>query len=227
MNVLLIEDEARIAEFIKRGLSSESWIVSHAADGETGLQLAEQGGVDVIVLDIMLPGMSGEDVCRQLRARGNTTPILMLTALDSREDRVRGLRLGADDYLSKPFDFDELMARIEALHRRATGFDDCVCPVLQCGPFRYDTDTLEVTCDGVPVDLTAKERDIFRLLIAKPGRVFSRERILNVVWGANEDPLTNVIDVYVGRLRRKLGATGDRIETVRGIGYRLRRDTPE
>ena len=226
MNVLLIEDEIRIADFIKRGLRSENWIVNHAPDGETGLKLAEQGGVDVIVLDIMLPGMSGHDVCRRLRARGNTTPILMLTALDSLDDRVRGLRLGADDYLAKPFDFDELLARIEALHRRATGFDENARPVLEWGPFRYDTETLEATCDGVAVELTAKERDIFRLLLANPGRVFSRERILNAVWGANEDPLTNVIDVYVARLRRKLGVAGGRIETVRGVGYRLRRDDP-
>lgn len=226
MNVLLIEDEIRIADFIKRGLRSENWIVNHAPDGETGLKLAEQGGVDVIVLDIMLPGISGQDVCRRLRARGNTTPILMLTALDSIDDRVRGLRLGADDYLGKPFDFDELVARIEALHRRASGFDEDAGPILEWGPFRYNAETLEAVCDGVTVDLTAKERDIFRLLLAHPGRAFSRERILNAVWGANQDPLTNVIDVYVARLRRKLGAAGDRIETVRGVGYRLRRDGP-
>jgi DNA-binding response OmpR family regulator len=148
----------------------------------------------------------------------------MLTALDALDDRVAGLRMGADDYLVKPFDFDELQARIEALARRAAGFADAHSDpqVLTSGSLSFDTHSLEVRCDGQPVDLTPKERDILRLFLSNPGRIFSRERILSAVWGVNEDPLTNIVDVYIARLRKKLGPDGEAIETVRGAGYRFR-----
>ena len=222
MNILVIEDEARVADFIQRGLKAEGWAVTLAGNGETGLDLAEQDDYDVIVLDLMLPGISGQELCRQLRARNNLTPILMLSALGKTDDRVEGLRLGADDYLAKPFDFNELVARIEALARRQRGFEQSeqAAHVLTVGPIQFDTQSLEVLCDGTPVELTAREREILLLFLSSPRRVFSRERILNAVWGASADPLTNVVDVYVGRLRRKLGG-GDMIETVRGVGYRL------
>lgn len=222
MNILLVEDEAQVADFIQRGLQAEAWVVSHAADGETALDMIKDAAFDVVVLDLMLPGISGQDVCRKMRARRNFTPVLMLTALDAADERVEGLRLGADDYLAKPFDFDELVARIHALDRRTNGFgkadDD---GVLSCGELRFDTQSLLVFVAEQPVELTAKERDILKLLLLNVNRVITRERILNAVWRAQEDPLTNVVDVYIGRLRKKLRDSGNLIQTVRGSGYRL------
>lgn len=222
MNILLIEDETRVADFIRRGLAAEGWSVDHAGDGETGLLHAQDAAYDVILLDLMLPGIQGDDVCRKLRARKNTTPILMLTALDASEEKVEGLRVGADDYLPKPFDFDELVARIEALRRRATNYakaDDH--SVLRLGGLSFDRASLRVEACGREIDLSKKERDLLVLFMSNAGRVLSRERILNTVWGVNEDPLTNVVDVYVGRIRRKIGDEGNRIVTLRNIGYRM------
>lgn len=223
VHILVVEDEVRVAEFIQSGLKSEGWTVTVAPDGETGLGLLEQETFDVIVLDLMLPGTSGQDVCRQMRARKDLTPILILSALSRVDDLVAGLRLGADDYLAKPFDFDELLARIEALARRRRAFEGAVedRSVLQVGPIRFDTQSLQAHCDEVQVELTNKEREILKLFLGNPGRVFSRERILNAAWGACADPLNNVVDVYVARLRKKLGSHGEMIQTVRGAGYRL------
>jgi len=228
MNLLLVEDEQRVADFIQRGLRAEGWTVTLAPDGETAVELLANDDFDVVVLDLMLPGMDGQDVCRCMRARNNFTPILMLTALDSVDDRVAGLRLGADNYLGKPFDFDELVARIEALARRASRFqsDETRREVLAIGQLSFDTRSLEVRCCEQLVELSAKERGILQLLMAHPGRVHSRERILNALWNISEDPLTNVVDVYVSRLRKKLGACGEYIQTVRGAGYRLAEPAP-
>jgi DNA-binding response OmpR family regulator len=222
MNVLLVEDEARIADFIQRGMKSEGWEVCVAAHGEAALAMIDAEGFDVIVLDLMLPGISGQEVCRRLRAKQNLTPVLMLTALGDVEDRVSGLRMGADDYLVKPFDFDELLARAEALVRRASAFVDAEAEshLLIAGSLSFDTRTLEVRCGDHRITLTPRERDILKLLLSSPGKIFSRERILSTVWRVHEDPLTNVVDVYVGRLRKKLGACGESLETVRGAGYR-------
>ncbi|NJN46851.1 MAG: response regulator transcription factor [Candidatus Competibacteraceae bacterium] len=223
MNLLVVEDEARVADFIQRGLKAEGWTVTVASDGETALNLLARDDFDVVVLDLMLPGISGQDVCRRLRAGKNLTPVLMLTALDAVDDRVAGLRLGADDYLPKPFNFDELVARIEALARRARSFEtrELETHELRSGALCFDTRSLEVTYDGQRIDLTSKEREILKLLLDNPDKIFSRERILNAVWGINEDPMTNVVDVYVGRLRKKLGCIGEAIETVRGVGYKF------
>jgi len=222
MNILLVEDETRVADFMKRGLKSEGLFVEHAGDGETALELMEQRSFDLIVLDLMLPGISGQDVCRKMRARHNFTPVLMLTALDSVDERVAGLRLGADDYLAKPFSFDELLARIEALVRRDQDFkNEADDKMLYHRGISFDTQSLVVSINDDVIDLTAKERDILRLFLTNGNRVLSRERILNVVWDSQEDPLTNVVDVYVGRLRKKLGEAGNVIQTVRGLGYRL------
>ncbi|MCF7992461.1 MAG: response regulator transcription factor [Thiohalocapsa sp.] len=224
MNILLVEDEARVADFIHRGLKSEGWLVSVAPDGETALVMVAEADFDVIVLDLMLPGISGQDVCRRLRAKGNCTPILMLTALADVDERVAGLRLGADDYLPKPFDFDELIARIEALARRAAGYHRNTAGehLLRVGALSFDTRSLKAASAGKPVDLTPKEREILKLFLSNPGKIFSRERILSTVWSVYEDPQTNVVDVYIGRLRKKLGDGGEVIETVRGAGYRCR-----
>ena len=155
----------------------------------------------------MLPDMHGYDVCQRLRAEGDHTPILMLTAMDTLEDKIKGLKIGADDYLAKPFDFDELLARIEALVRRSHNFAPS-SNVLQVADLALDRELIEVRRGGEPIKLTAKELAILELLMSAPGRVFSRTRILNQVWGYSEDPLTNVVDVYIARLRRKIDTPG-------------------
>lgn len=222
VNILLIEDETRVADFVRRGLSAEGWNVDVAPDGETGLDHLEVNSYDVILLDLMLPGLQGQDVCRKLRARRNTTPILMLTALDTPEEKVAGLRIGADDYLPKPFDFDELITRIEALNRRATGYaNPCCDPRLHMGQLTFDKTSMKVTLNETEIELSKKERDLLMLFMSNPDRVLTRERILNSVWGVNEDPLTNIVDVYVGRIRRKIGPEGERIVTLRNVGYRM------
>lgn len=222
MNVLLIEDEPRVADFIERGLRAENHGVSRAATGAEGLDLAS-GEFDVIILDLMLPDLHGFEVCRRLRAANVLTPILMLTAMDTSDDRVKGLRIGADDYLPKPFDFDELLARMEALVRRASNFQPSN-NVLTVEDLTLDRDRMAVHRAGELINLTAKELAILELMMSSPGRVFSRTRILNQIWGYTEDPLTNVVDVYIARLRRKVDGENHEalIETVRGHGYRMR-----
>jgi DNA-binding response OmpR family regulator len=223
VNILLVEDDARVADFISRGMRSENWQISIAKDGETAMSMFETMRFDVIVLDRMLPGIDGFEVCRRIRARQDVTPILMLSALGEVEDRVSGLQLGADDYLAKPFDFDELLVRVQALARRNAGSFGAPRPevaVLSAGPLRFNTVSLEVHCGARLVSLTPIEREILKLFLQNPGRVLSRERILNNVWSVNKDPQTNIVDVYVRRLRQKLGTAGDLIETVRGAGYR-------
>ncbi len=222
MNILVVEDEYRVADFITRGLRSEGWTTEHVATGEAALECVQQHEFDVVLLDLMLPGMSGQDVCRTMRARSDHTPVLMLSALDSVSERISGLRIGADDYLPKPFDFDELVARIEALVRRKTDFQT----TSQSGVFSFDgleldAKSFRTTIDSKEVSLTSREIDLLMLFMANPGKVFARERILNAVWGSQEDPLTNVIDVYIARLRKKLGTRGRHIRTVRGHGYRF------
>lgn len=222
MNVLIVEDETRVADFIRRGMKAEGWFAEHAPSGEAGLaRLAEQS-FDVVILDVMLPGVSGRDVCRAMRARGDLTPVLMLTALDGVDERVEGLKLGADDYLAKPFDFEELVARLHALHRRAVDFrsEPQDAPLIFRG-VTLDRRSLILRVDGEEREVSAKERDLLLLFLSNQGVVLSRERILGSVWNVNEDPMTNVVDVYVGRLRRKIGAYGACIKTVRGAGYRL------
>lgn len=223
MNVLLVEDEPRVADFIDRGLRAENREVTVAQTGGDGIDLARTGDFDVIILDLMLPDMHGYDVCQRLRQEGQQTPILMLTAMDAIEDKIKGIKIGADDYLTKPFDFDELLVRIEALMRRSRSFAQS-SNVLSVADLELDRELLEVKRGGEPVKLTAKELAILELLMSAPGRVFSRTRILNQVWGYSEDPLTNVVDVYIARLRRKIDTQGRMplIETVRGHGYRLK-----
>jgi DNA-binding response OmpR family regulator len=170
----------------------------------------------------MLPGIEGGEVCRKLRARKNATPILMLTALDASDEKVEGLRIGADDYLTKPFDFDELVARIEALRRRAALYGtEAGSDAISVGTITYDRHAMKVMVRDEEIRLSKKERDLLVLFLTNPGRVLSRERILNAVWGMNEDPLTNIVDVYIGRIRRKLGAESGRIATLRDVGYRM------
>lgn len=227
MNLLLVEDEERIADFLRRGMKGEGWSVTHASDAETGLELLRQGSFDVVILDVMLPGMSGIEMCHRMRARRDSTPVLMLTALGDVEHRIEGLRRGADDYLPKPFDFDELLARLEALHRRASGSGEASSSSssqLTCGAMVFHLDARQVTIGCDAVDLTKRERDVLLFFMRNPNRLISRERLLNSVWGITEDPLTNVVDVHVARLRKKLGSSGEALRTIRGEGYIL--DSP-
>jgi two-component system, OmpR family, response regulator len=222
MHILMVEDEPRVADFVRRGLRAEGWSIDHAATAEDALILLRDAAYDVVLLDIMLPGMSGEELCRHLRSSRNDVPILMLSALGSTEDRVNGLRHGADDYLPKPFDFDELIARIESLHRRMTRSTTLETDrVLRVGPLSFDAASMRLMLDGIEVDLSTKERDVMVLLMRNAGRVCARERLLNAVWGLEADPLTNVVDVTVSRIRRKMPGAAEMISTIRNYGYRL------
>ena len=231
MNILIVEDDARVAAFLERGLRAEGYRVQVARNGTEGLvrarEVAQQMHNDatpaLLVLDVMLPGMTGLEVCQTLRAGGVQLPILMLSALGALEDRVAGLRLGADDYLAKPFAFEELLARIEALLRRSRDTAPAVSSRLMVADLVLDRDTMRVTRAELQLTLTARELALLELLMSAPGRLFSRERILSNVWGTSEDPLTNVVDVYIRRLRSKIddGNAQPLIHTVRGLGYRL------
>ena len=231
MNIVLVEDDSRIADFLDRGLRAEGHRVQVARNGPDGLALAHDaarsatvdGTPTVVLLDVMLPGMSGLEVCQTLRAAQVHLPILMLTALGTLEDRVSGLRLGADDYLVKPFEFEELLARIDALARRGHRQRVAASEVLAVADLELDTRAMRASRAGRPLTLTARELALLELLMSAPGRLFSRERILANVWGINEDPLTNVVDVYIRRLRSKVDDGFDKplIHTQRGLGYRL------
>jgi DNA-binding response OmpR family regulator len=234
VNILVIEDDRRIADFLQRGLRAEGLRVQVARGGAEGIALAQEawqdfkasGTATTIILDLMLPDMTGLDVCQNLRAQQIQLPILMLSALSTVEDRVAGLRLGADDYLCKPFEFDELLARLEALGRRSREFKTPASTVLRVADLELDRSAMKVTRAGRPIALTAKELALLELLMSAPGKLFSRERILSNIWGVNEDPLTNVVDVYIGRLRAKVddGQSMRLIRTQRGFGYRLEAD---
>jgi len=222
MRILVIEDDNRVAEFLDRGMRAEGYAVQVARNGTEGLTMARGGDYTVILLDVMLPGINGIEVCQTLRSEGHSTPILMLTAMSTVEDRVAGLRCGADDYLGKPFAFEELLARIEALRRRGPMQLE-VDSTLKVGDLVFDREKMRVNRAGRMLHLTAKEMALLELLMRHPGRLYSRERILANVWGVHEDPLTNVVDVYVRRLRAKLddGHAVQLIKTVRGLGYKL------
>jgi DNA-binding response OmpR family regulator len=236
MKILLVEDDARIADFLDRGLRAEGHAVEIARTGPAGLASAreaarlESAGTGstptVLVLDVMLPGLNGLELCQTLRAEGVALPILMLTAMTTLEDRVAGLRLGADDYLCKPFEFDELLARLEALARRGRELAPSRPARLRVAELELDLQAMRATRAGRALALTARELALLELLMAAPGRLFSRERILASVWGTSEDPLTNVVDVYIRRLRAKVDEGFEPpvqplIHTVRGLGYRL------
>lgn len=226
MRILIVEDEARIADFLQRGLRAEGHFCVNANDGEAGLSLALDGDFDLILLDMMLPGMHGREVCQQLRMSKVNTPLIILSAMDSLDDVIAGLRMGADDYMTKPFSFEELLARIETLMRRSSEINGEE-QTLAAGPLAFDRQSLRFSVGGDDIKMTAKELAIIELLMSNPGTLFSRERILSNVWGLNMDPLTNVVDVYIGKLRKKIDTDPDNsmIETVRGLGYRLNIDT--
>jgi two-component system, OmpR family, response regulator len=220
MRVLLVEDDAKLARAIARGLRHEGYAVDLVGDGEAALMSAGVWSYDAIVLDVMLPERDGLDVCATLRGRDCWAPILMLTARGQVGDRIRGLDVGADDYLSKPFDFGELLARLRALVRRAPASR----PVrLEVGDLVVDPSTHEVSRAGVPVTLTAREFAVLEYLARHAGQAITRTAVLDHVWDENFEGATNIVDVYVGYLRRKLEQPSDRplIRTIRGVGYAL------
>jgi len=218
--ILVIEDEDRILQFLRRGLTYEGYRVETAGDGASGLASARETPPDVVILDWMLPGLDGLEVCRRLRAAGDV-PILMLTAKEAVSDRVQGLDAGADDYLVKPFEFDELLARLRALLRRA---HPEATDVLAFGDLRLDTGTHQAFRGDRQVDLTAKEYELLELFLRNPRQVLTREVIFDRVWGYDFGGESNIIEVYVRYLRQKTEASGEPrlLHTVRGVGYVLR-----
>ncbi len=220
MRLLLIEDDDRITQFVKRGLEAEGYQVDTAATGPQGLDLG-RGNYGVIILDFFLPVLTGKDICQTLRQEGIQTPILMLTARDTLEDKVEGLKIGADDYLTKPFAFEELLARVQALLRR--GIYQETTTILQIGDLSLNKETREVTRGNQAISLTAKEFALLEYLMSRPNRPLSRTMILEQVWGHNHDPLTNVVDVYIRYLRNKVdkGFPQKLIHTVRDVGYKI------
>jgi two-component system OmpR family response regulator len=220
--ILLVEDDDVIAEFVARGLGEAGFAVDRASDGEEGMELAVRNAYDVAVVDIMLPRLDGLGLIDRLRRRGRSTPVLILSARRSVDDRVRGLQAGGDDYLVKPFDFSELLARVQALVRRATGVAEPTR--LELGPLTLDLLSREVKRGGVLLDLRPREYALLEYLMRNGGRVVSRTAILSHVWGYNFDPHTNAVDVLVSRLRDKLDREVEDklLQTVRGAGYVLR-----
>lgn len=234
LKVLVIDDEESIIDFIKLGLHYEGFQVEAAADGEQGIVAAQRINPDVIILDVMMPGVDGLEVCRRLRANPTTSdiPILMLTAKDEVSDRILGLQTGADDYITKPFDFYELLERIRAILRRQnrsrtgqSGDGENSRQILQFGDLRMNTATREVTRKGHPVELTATEYNLLHLFMSYPRQVLDRKTILNRVWGYDFLGETNIIEVYVRYLREKIEDTPSSprlIQTVRSVGYVLK-----
>ena len=222
VRVLVVEDNEAMADAVQRGLIAEGFGVDVAADGVDGLWRAREHPYDVIVLDIMLPGVNGYEICRTLRAEAVTTPILMLTAKDGEYDIAEGLDLGADDYLTKPFSFVVLVARVRALARRGNPVPGS--QTIRVGPLRVDTATHRCSLDGQSVRLTAREYALLETLARRVDEPLTRSELLDRVWGCDHDGGSNVVDVYIGYLRKKLAVHADGpglIETVRGVGYRL------
>ncbi|MFN0106714.1 MAG: response regulator transcription factor [Bryobacteraceae bacterium] len=221
MRFLVVEDERRMAELIKRGLEEEGYVVTAAFDGPSGLAIARSGEFELIVLDIMMPGMDGFEVARRLRTNGDRTPILMLTARDATPDIVHGLDLGADDYLTKPFSFEVLLARVRALLRRGPA---ATSPQLSVGSLTLDPATREVFLGNDLLSLTRTEFNLLEFLMRRAGQVVPRATLIEAVWGFDRDIESNTLDAFIRLLRAKIeGAAGPRlIHTVRGVGYSLR-----
>jgi DNA-binding response OmpR family regulator len=218
MKILVVEDDRTVGQYVKRGLEEQRYHADLVDDGMEGLRLASGGRYDLIVLDLRLPEMNGLEVLRTLRDRGNTTPVLVLTAQDAVDFKVQALRSGADDYVTKPFAFEELLARVEALGRRPKEIRD---PVLRVADLELDTATREVHRAGERIDLTPKEYTVLEYLMRHTGRVMSRTLITEYAWDYHFDPGTNIVDVVINRLRKKVdsGHAHKLVHTVRGVGY--------
>ena len=221
MHLLVIEDDERLGRVLKRLLEEDRHVVDVATDGETGLDLAESDGIDVVILDVGLPDFSGLEVARRLRRREKDIAILMLTARDTVGDRVAGLDAGADDYLVKPFAYAELAARLRALGRRAEPGPRRAEPRLEVGPIALDEAARRVTVEGKIVDLSPREFSLLECFLRHPGQTLTRDQLLDQAWPYSVAVTPNAVDAYVHYLRTKLGDAGSRVETVRGVGYRL------
>ena len=221
MKILVIEDDRTVGQYVRRGLEEQRYQVELVDDGTEGLKAASAGQYDLVVLDLRLPGMTGLEILRNLRDRGITVPILVLTAQDSVEFKVQALRAGADDYVTKPFAFEELLARVEAVSRRPK---QVAPPVLAVADLSLDTGTREVHRGGTRVELTPKEYLVLEYLMRHAGRVMSRTLITEYAWDYHFDPGTNIVDVVINRLRKKVDSAHDHrlIHTVRGVGYVVR-----
>ena len=214
--ILIVEDEPGIASFLQKGLRAEGFSTMVAEDGLSAAAIARDDAFDLVILDLGLPGKTGQEVLREMRSRGERMPVVILTARNSEQDTVAGLEGGADDYVTKPFSFQELLARVRARLRDIPTAD---ATVVEAGDLILDLRTRKLRVEGREVDLSAREFALAETLMRHPGQVLSREQLLSRVWGYDFDPGSNVVDVYVGYLRRKLG--DDAIETVRGVGYRF------
>ena len=214
--ILIAEDEERIASFIEKGLRANGFTTAVATDGHAAIAMARSGDFDLLILDLGLPGRDGSDVLRELREWDRRTPVLILTARDSLTDKVAGLEAGADDYVTKPFKFEELLARVRVRLRDERAPEPTM---LRAGGCALDLRTRRLLVDGASIELTAREFALAEMFFRHPGHVLSREQLLSNVWGYDYDPGSNVVDVYVGYLRKKIGE--ERITTVRGIGYQL------
>ena len=221
MRILVIEDDPTVGQYVRRGLEEQRWAVDLVANGEEGEGRASEEAYDVVILDMRLPGKSGLEVLNSLRARGFERPILVLTAQDAVDAKVTALRAGADDYVTKPFAFEELLARVEALARRPKAL---ASPTLQVADLELDQATHEVRRNGEAIDLTPKEYTVLEYLMRHHGRVMSRTLITEYAWGYHFDPGTNIVDVVINHLRKKVDAKHTRrlIHTVRGVGYMIK-----
>jgi two-component system, OmpR family, response regulator len=218
MKILVIEDDPTVGQFVKRGLEEQRWSVDLVGDGEEGERLASSDSYDLVILDMRLPGKPGIQVLHSLRARGIACPVLVLTAQDAVDAKVQTLRAGADDYVTKPFAFEELLARVEAVSRRPRAL---TTPALRVDDLVVDRDTREVHRTSQPIELTPKEYAVLEYLVRHAGKVMSRTLITEYAWGYHFDPGTNIVDVVINHLRKKIDAGHDRklIHTVRGVGY--------
>lgn len=221
MHILFVEDEAKIASFVQAGLKEQGFVVDYCDNGNDGYNCALENEYDAIILDIMVPGKDGLSILKNLRRKGQNVPIILLTARNELDDRIEGLNLGADDYLAKPFFVEELVARIQAVMRRGNPErQNSIC----IGQIKLDRLTREVTCNQHIIELTTREFNLLEYLMRSPGRVFTRTQILEHVWGYDFNPSTNVVDVCVQRIRKKIDPIGGNgcIESIRGVGYRFR-----
>lgn len=223
VKILIVEDEARVAGFVKKGLEEQGFAVDLCEDGDAGYELARTQAYDVILLDIMLPGRDGLSILSNLRAQKHNVPVVLLTARSELDERVQGLNLGADDYVTKPFFLEELIARIHAVARRRGGEQGTL---LQSGDLVVNLVTREVRRGGQTISLTPRELHLLEVMLRTPGRGFTRTQLLERVWGYDFDPQTNLVDVNIQRLRKKVDAGSETplLETVRGVGYRIRKE---
>lgn len=226
ISILVVEDEKDIAELMALHLKREGYQVTVVEDGEAGLKALDQNEYQLLVLDWMLPHLSGVELCKKLRQNGNQIPVLMVTARAHTSDIVLGLEMGADDYLTKPFDLPVLLARVRALLRRAQGANETSENEMVLGGLKIDTDCYQVTCDGQLINLTASEFKLLAALLGGRGRVLTRDQLIEMVQGEGVSVIDRAIDTHVFGLRKKLGGCSDLIETIRGVGYRVRWELP-